>query len=77
MRKKTRCDEAMIACPFFRSHTRQAIGCEGITDECSIKLNFVSNAARDRHEAVFCMKRYHYCEIYRAVYQKYDDMEGD
>lgn len=72
MRKKTRGDEVLIKCPFFRAHSGRAIGCEGITDDCTIMINFHGKAARDQHEEIFCRNRFHYCEIYRAVYQKYE-----
>lgn len=65
---------ASVKCPFFRGHTPTEIGCEGITDESVLKLIFPTRSARDRHEDIFCICRYDYCELYRAINTKYDDL---
>jgi len=47
------------------------IGCEGITEHSVLRLIFDSKAARDQQEDIYCKSRYHYCELYRAIYEKY------
>lgn len=62
-----------IKCPFFRAHSSIEIACEGITDDTGLRLLFKLKADRDRHEAVFCCDKYHYCELYHAIYKKYEE----
>lgn len=64
---------ALVNCPFFRGHTTTDIGCEGLSDETSIRLIFPSKSARDRHEEIFCIKHYKNCELYRAIMEKYEE----
>lgn len=66
----------MVRCPFFRGHCHSPtveIGCEGITDNTTLRLVFQTRAERDAHESIFCANKYHYCELYRAIYEKYDE----
>lgn len=74
MRNKTSRQEWQIICPFFRCHSYVEIGCEGITDDSSIRLIFGDRAAREIQERVFCKENYENCELYRAIHEKY---EGD
>lgn len=63
-------------CPFYRGWTNRPsaeIGCEGITEESKIRLMFSNIKARDQHMDIFCCNRFHYCELYRAIYQQYLD----
>ena len=69
-----------VVCPLYReggeklSRDPRRIGCEGITDQSRITLDFDTEAAAAQHMRIFCCGRYTYCEIYRAVYgAKYDD----
>lgn len=77
MSKKSSFGTADIRCPFFRYHEPMVIGCEGITDDSTIRMVFDTRDGRDLQERIFCKGRYHYCEIYRAVYAKYEEMEGE
>ena len=65
--------EALINCPFYQSMATQSISCEGITDECLIKLIFTSPEKRDSHRKIFCEKHYQNCEIYRMLEKKYEE----
>lgn len=62
-----------IRCPFFRGHTSRDIGCEGLSEETSIRLIFPGKSARDRHEEIFCINRFENCELYRAILEKYEE----
>lgn len=70
--KKSAYDAIEIMCPFFRSHERQVISCEGITEDSVVRLVFKTREARDRQERIFCGGAYEKCEIYRAICEKYD-----
>lgn len=73
MRNKTLLGASRIICPFFRHHAPTQIGCEGITEHCVINIVFDSKAARDQQEKIFCEDRFKWCEIYRAIAEKYED----
>ena len=60
-------------CPFFLGHAPIEIACEGITPDCRIRLLFTKKEARERHEEIFCCDRYHYCELYQAIYKQYEE----
>lgn len=64
---------ALVNCPFFRGHTPTEIGCEGISNETSIRLIFPSKSARDRHEEIFCIEHFKNCELYRAIMEQYEE----
>lgn len=73
MNKKSAFGTAVIRCPFFRCHEPLVIGCEGITDDSMIRLVFESRNGRDLQENIFCKDKFHYCELYRAIYAKYEE----
>ena len=73
MRGCTGHDTEKIKCPFFRAHNRSEIACEGITPECRLRLLFNTKECRERHEAIYCMERYHYCELFPAIYKQYEE----
>lgn len=63
-----------VLCPMYRKDKGTMIGCEGITDECSIQLKFTNHAAREQQMDIFCCARYKNCEVYEAVMKaKYAD----
>lgn len=66
-------NEGLITCPFYKSMAQKSISCEGITDDCIIKLLFVSPEKRDLHRKIFCENRYQNCEIYRVLEAKYEE----
>ena len=66
-------NEGLIMCPFYKSMAQKSISCEGITEECIIKLLFTSPAKRDMHRKVFCDNRYKNCELYRMLEAKYEE----
>lgn len=73
MRKdKEKIGTAEIMCPFFKNHDRQAVSCEGITEDSVVRIVFRTREARDRQERIFCGGAYEKCEIYRAICEKYD-----
>lgn len=63
-------------CPFYKEDGylgRNAIRCEGLSDECGITLSFVSRDAKGRHERAYC-NTFDYCRcgIYAAIIKKYE-----
>ena len=65
--------EALIICPFYRSMAQKSITCEGITDDCVLKLLFTSPDKRDLHRQIFCECKYKNCEIYTMLENKYEE----
>lgn len=57
----------LVQCPFWRELEGNRIGCEGITDHCTICLNFDTPDWRAQQERIFCCGAFRNCEIYRAI----------
>lgn len=70
---KTKVGESQIRCPYFRMHSTREIGCEGITDGSTLRLNFATGRGRDQHEDIFCRARYEYCELFGAINKQYEE----
>lgn len=66
-------NEGLINCPFYKATALKSISCEGITDDCIIKLLFISSEHRDLHRKIFCDNKYKKCEIYRMLEKKYEE----
>jgi hypothetical protein len=66
-------DDVDAKCPFFLSSGKRKISCEGITDDCTTNLTFVSQQKRDLHRNIFCNAKFRYCEIYKMLEEKYED----
>lgn len=66
-------NECLINCPFYKSMGLKSISCEGITDDCYIKLLFTSLEKRDLHRSIFCDNKYKNCEIYMMLEEKYKE----
>lgn len=63
-----------VWCPFYRAHDARSILCEGITDECVIRLMFASQKARRQQMQIFCTTDHcSFCELYPAIGGRYDD----
>lgn len=60
-------------CPFFRRHTKGAIGCESPIPGSCIQINFQSRTAKQKHYAGWCCANFKYCEIYRMMEETYDE----
>lgn len=66
-------DDVDVLCPFFLSSGKRKISCEGITDDCTITLNFSSQEKRNLQRRIFCDDKYKCCEIYRMLREKYEE----
>lgn len=64
-------DDVEAKCPFFKSSGKRKISCEGITDECTTCLIFISERKRNLHRNIFCDAKYKNCEIYKMLEEKY------
>lgn len=69
----SRYDDVDAKCPFFRSSNKRKVCCEGITDDCTICLMFISEPKRNLHRNVFCNEKYEYCEVYKMLMEKYEE----
>jgi hypothetical protein len=66
-------DDVDVKCPFFLSSGKRKVSCEGMTDDCTISLNFVTREKKCLHCEIFCNEHYKNCEIYRMLEEKYED----
>ena len=66
-------DDVEAKCPFFLSSGKRKITCEGITDDCTTNLTFVTQQKRNLHRKIFCDARFQNCEIHRMLEKKYDE----
>ena len=66
-------DTCLAKCPFFISSGRKNIQCEGMTDNCSITLMFVSEEARNIFRRAYCNTCYKNCTVYNMVMAKYEE----
>ena len=66
-------NEGLINCPFYKAMATKSISCEGITEDCVIKLLFTMVEKRELHRKIFCENKYINCEIYRMLEKKYEE----
>ena len=66
-------DDVEAKCPFFLSSGKKKVTCEGITDDCTTSLNFISQQKRNLHRRIFCDARYTNCEIFKMLEEKYEE----
>ncbi len=66
-------DSCLAQCPYFLSSGKKNILCEGITEDCTINLKFVSEQKRNLHREIFCNANYKKCEIFNMLEKKYDE----
>lgn len=66
-------DEIRARCPFYLDSEARSITCEGITDECKMKIEFKNRNARNQHRSIFCDAKFENCEVFRAIKEKYED----
>lgn len=63
-----------VRCPLYHKDCGTRLNCEGITDECTLQLNFRTKTAKDLQIGVFCRDRFQNCELYEAIMKaKYAD----
>ena len=67
---------ADVECPFFHSHSRTTIRCEGCEDDTVETTAYPRSADMHRKLSEFCCKSYRKCYRYAAVmYAKYPEEE--
>lgn len=66
-------DDAEAKCPYYKSSDKRKILCEGITEDCTTTLTFVSPPKRNLHREIFCDARYQNCEVYKMLTEKYEE----
>ena len=65
-------DEADVVCPFYQHTAKLTTSCEGITDDCIIKLCFNSFKQMYNYRKINCCGRYKACKIYSMLEKKYE-----
>lgn len=68
----TRFNEAHVVCPFYNTSTNQSISCEGVTDDCILKLIFATPRKMQMYRGTFCARKYPQCNIYAMLEKKYE-----
>ena len=56
-----------ILCPFFRSHNKCEIYCEGFADQMTCIMAFRAPDAKLEQQRIYCQQHYKYCEHYIAL----------
>lgn len=65
-------------CPFFKSHSKVTIVCEGVVPGTKSVMNFDSMDAKDVQKDTFCDGQFECCEMFRSVMRfKYIEEELD
>lgn len=68
--------DKLVNCPFFKSRSPLAIGCEGILDKSITYSSFRRATDKQRHVQCYCNDQYTKCPIYILNDKKYDEF-GD
>ena len=63
----------LAKCPFFIESGKKNVMCEGVTDDCSINMMFISEDARNLHRRIFCDAKFQNCEIHKMISEKYQE----
>ena len=66
-------NEPLAQCPFFIASSTKGITCEGITDDCKLKLVFIDKDKLSMQRGIFCDARYQNCEVYQMLVKKYEE----
>ena len=66
-------DNIFAKCPFFLTSGKSNIWCEGITNDCSLCIKFVSEQKKKQHRRIFCDAKYQNCELFKTLEKKYED----
>ena len=69
--------DADAVCPFFRDHRKSSIGCEGILPGSVLRSEYQGREEREKQYKIYCCENYRYCEIYRAIKEKYEDEDDE
>lgn len=64
-------DDVYVKCPFFKTSDKRNITCEGITNDCVVKLVFFSEKKKNFHHNIFCRENFKKCEVYIMLEKKY------
>ena len=56
-----------ILCPFFRSHNKTELYCEGFADPMTCIMAFRTPAAKSEQQRIYCQQHYKYCEHYISL----------
>ena len=66
-------DVCLAKCPFFITSGKKNIVCEGITDDCTTDILFISERKRNTYRRTFCDSRYQSCKVYELLLKKYEE----
>lgn len=65
-------EDALVRCPYYRSVGRQSIHCEGVTENCGLRLGFATFAQRSQHRQKFCRRDWAGCPVAGMLNRLYD-----
>lgn len=69
----TNYEDVRVKCPFFISSSDKCITCEGITDDCTLTLEFRKNKMKKQYRRNNCEEDYEDCELYKTLERKYEE----
>ena len=64
-----------VRCPFYLYDEKNKIQCEGLLPRSKLTTHFWNIAEKDLHLALYCYKGYPECDIFKALYAKYEEGE--
>ena len=54
-------------CPFFKSHSKLTIVCEGVVPGTKSVMNFSDGNIKDVQKDIFCDGNFECCEMFRSI----------
>ena len=70
--KRDRKMDVAVQCPYYRSDGKQAVYCEGVEDNCSLRLGFGSGQRKQAYKLEFCCEGWKTCGVAGMLNRKYD-----
>lgn len=65
-------DACHAKCPFFISSGKKNVVCEGLSEDCSVNLMFVSEEKRCSYRKTYCNSEYKTCTMFKLLDAKYE-----
>ena len=71
-------DAKFVVCPYYHRSESNFIRCEGVNDDCTIKLTFEDSKKTKAYKKEFCksMSNYNRCNLCRMLNEKYGVEDG-
>ena len=66
-------EDYLVQCPYYKTHTRQVIYCEGLEEGMAIHMAFATPAQLTNYKCRFCRRlEYKNCPLARILEEKYE-----